>query len=95
MTIKPLFDKIVVKPFEEETKTSSGIVLPGQEGKKQSKGKIVAVGQGAIRDDGTVRPLAVREGDVVLFNKYSGTEVRVNDEEFLIIREEDVLGVEV
>src|SRR2546422_9116167 len=92
MKLKPLGDRLIVKPIEEEETTASGIVLPDTAKEKPQKGKVVAVGDGAINEDGTRRPLDVSDGDEVLYSKYGGTEVTVEDDEVLVLRESDVLA---
>jgi len=92
MNLKPLGDRLIVQPVEEEETTASGIVLPDTAKEKQSKGKVLAVGDGAINEDGTRRPLDVAEGDIVLYSKYGGTEVTVEGEDLLVLRESDVLA---
>jgi chaperonin GroES len=93
MKIRPLHDRVVVRRKEEETTTPGGIVLPGTAAEKPVQGEVVAVGHGKILENGEVRPLDVKVGDTVLFGKYSGTEVKVNGEEVLVMREEDIMGV--
>lgn len=93
MALKPLGDRIVVKTLEAETKTKSGLVLPDTAKEKPQEAKVVAVGSGKLLDDGSVKSLEVKTGDKVLYGKYSGTEVKVNGEEYLILKEEDVLAV--
>jgi len=92
MKLKPLGDRLIVKPIEEEETTASGIVLPDTAKEKPQKGEVVAVGDGAIGEDGTRRPLDVAEGDQVLYSKYGGTEVTVEGDELLVLRESDVLA---
>jgi chaperonin GroES len=92
MNLKPLGDRLIVKPVEEEETTASGIVLPDTAKEKPQKGKVIAVGDGAINDDGTRRALDVSEGDEVLYSKYGGTEVTVEGEDVLVLRESDVLA---
>ncbi len=91
--LEPLDDRIVVKPGEEEETTISGIVIPDTAKEKPQEGKVVAVGKGKVAEDGTVRPLDVKAGDRILFGKYSGTEIKIDGEEHLILREDDILGV--
>ena len=91
--IRPLQDRILVKRIEEEAKTSGGIIIPDTAKEKPQEGKVIAVGNGKILDDGKLHPLDVKKGDRVLFSKYGGTEVQVEGEEHLIIREDDVLGI--
>ena len=93
MKIKPLHDKILVQRLEEDTKTKGGIIIPDTAKEKPMEGKVLAVGAGKILKDGSKRPLAVKEGDRILFAKYAGTEIKIEGEEHLILREEDVLGV--
>jgi chaperonin GroES len=93
MGIRPLQDRIIVKRLEEEEKTSGGIIIPDTAKEKPQEGKVVAVGKGKVLEDGKVQPLDVKKGNKVLFSKYSGTEVNIEGEEHLIIREDDVLGV--
>lgn len=93
MALKPLGDRIVVKALEAAEKTKSGIIVPDSAKEKPQEAKVVAVGTGRLLDDGAIKPLEVKSGDRVLYGKYSGTEVTVNGEEYLIIREEDVLAV--
>jgi len=91
--IRPLADRILVKRVEEEEKTKGGIIIPDTAKEKPQEGKVVAVGQGRTTDDGKLQPMNVKKGDKVLFSKYAGTEVTLDGEEHLIIREDDVLGV--
>ena len=93
MKIRPLQDRIVVKRLEGESKTKGGIIIPDTAKEKPIEGKVVAVGNGKILKDGKVRPLEVKVGDTILFGKYSGTEVKLDGEEHLLIREDDVLAV--
>ena len=93
MKMRPLHDRIVVKRIDDEAKTKGGIIIPDTAKEKPQQGRVVAVGNGKLLEDGTVRPLDVHKGDKVLFNKYSGTEIQIEGEEHLIIREDDVLGV--
>ena len=93
MGIRPLQDRILVKRIEEEEKTSGGIIIPDTAKEKPQEGKVVAVGKGKVLEDGKVQPLDVKKGNRVLFSKYAGTEVNIEGEEHLIIREDDVLGV--
>jgi len=93
MKIRPLQDRILVKRVDEEEKTKGGIIIPDSAKEKPQEGKVVAVGNGKIQENGNVQPLDVKRGDRVLFSKYAGTEVNVDGEEHLIIREDDVLGV--
>ncbi|MEY4207374.1 MAG: hypothetical protein RLZZ20_526 [Pseudomonadota bacterium] len=93
MNLRPLHDRIVVKRLEQETKTASGIVIPDQAAEKPDQGEVVAIGNGKILEDGKVRPLDVKVGDKILFGKYSGQTVKVGNEEYLVMREEDVFAV--
>ncbi len=93
MKIRPLQDRILVKRLEAELKTKGGIIIPDSAKEKPIEGQVIAVGSGKVGDDGKVRPVEVKAGDKILFGKYSGTEVKIDDVEHLIIREEDVLGV--
>ncbi len=93
MKIRPLQDRIIVKRIEEEETSRGGIIIPDTAKEKPQEGKVVAVGKGKIRDDGKLQKLGVKRGDRVLFGKFSGTEVTLEDEEHLIIREDDVLGI--
>jgi chaperonin GroES len=92
MKLKPLGDRLIVKAIEEEATTASGIVLPDTAKEKPQKGKVVAVGDGAINEDGSRRPLDISEGDEVLYSKYGGTEVTVEGDDLLVLRESDVLA---
>ena len=93
MKIRPLGDRILVKRVEEEEKSKGGIIIPDSAKEKPQEGKVVAVGKGKITDDGKVIALEIKEGDRVLFGKYSGTEVKLDGEEHLIMREDDILGI--
>jgi chaperonin GroES len=93
MKIRPLQDRILVKRVDEEEKSKGGIIIPDTAKEKPQEGKVVAVGNGKVREDGTVQPLDIKKGDRLLFSKYAGTEVNLDGEEHLIIREDDVLGV--
>ena len=93
MKIRPLQDRIIIKRVKEEEKTKGGIIIPDTAKEKPIEGEVLAVGKGKVQEDGTVRPLDVKVGDRVLFGKYSGTEVKIEGEESLIVREDDVLGV--
>ncbi|MBM4382930.1 MAG: co-chaperone GroES [Deltaproteobacteria bacterium] len=93
MKIRPLGDRILIKRVDEEQKTAGGIIIPDTAKEKPQEGRVVAVGNGKAGDDGKVRPLDVKKGDRVLFSKYAGSEVKLDGEEHMIIREEDVLGV--
>ena len=91
--MRPLHDRVIVRRLEEERKTAGGIVIPDTAKEKPIQGEVVAVGKGKILENGEVRPLDVKAGDKVLFGKYSGTEVKVGNEELLVMREEDIMGV--
>jgi chaperonin GroES len=93
MKIRPLHDRVIVKRLEEDRTSPGGIVIPDTAAEKPIQGKIVAVGKGKILEDGKVRPLDVKPGDKILFGKYSGTEVKVDGEELVVMREEDVMAV--
>jgi len=91
--IRPLHDRVIVRRLEEEHKSAGGIVIPDSAKEKPVQGEVIAAGTGKILEDGKVRPLDVKKGDKVLFGKYSGTEVKIGDEELLVMREEDIMGV--
>jgi chaperonin GroES len=93
MKIRPLQDRVIVRRVEEEEKSKGGIIIPDTAKEKPQEGKVIAVGKGKIDDDGKVRPLDVKAGDRILFGKYSGTEIKIDGEEHLILREDDILGV--
>jgi len=93
MNIRPLHDRVIVKRLEEDRTSPGGIVIPDTAAEKPSRGKIVAIGKGRILEKGDVRPCDVKVGDQVLFGKYSGTEVKVEGEDLLVMREEDVMAV--
>jgi chaperonin GroES len=93
MKIRPLHDRVVLKRMEEERTSPGGIVIPDSATEKPVKGEVIAVGNGKITDNGSVRALDVKEGDKVLFGKYSGTEVKVEGEEVLVMREDDIMAV--
>ena len=92
MKLKPLGDRLIVQAIEEEETTASGIVLPDTAKEKPQRGKVLAVGDGAINDDGERTPVDVAEGDEVLYSKYGGTEIKVDGEDLLVLRESDVLA---
>jgi len=93
MKIRPLQDRVLVKRVQEEEKTKGGIIIPDTAKEKPIEGKVIAVGSGKVLEDGSVRKLDIKVGDHVLFGKYGGTEVRIDGEEHLILREDDILGV--
>ncbi|MEE8328142.1 MAG: co-chaperone GroES [Nitrosomonadaceae bacterium] len=93
MKIRPLHDRVIVKRLEEELKTASGIIIPDSAAEKPDQGEIISVGKGKVGDDGKVRALDVKVGDKVLFGKYSGQAVKVQGDEILVMREEDIMGV--
>ena len=91
--IQPLGDRVLVSPLEAEEKSAGGIVIPDAAKEKQQRGKVVAVGKGRIGDDGKVVPLEVKAGDEVLFGRYSGSEIKIGANEYLIVKEDDILGI--
>ena len=91
--IRPLQDRLIVERIDSQEKTSAGIYIPDTAKEKPQQGRVVAVGKGKVREDGTVQPLDLKAGDTILFGKYSGTEVKIDGDEYLIMREDDVLGV--
>jgi len=93
MKIKPLQDRIIVKRIEEEEKTKGGIIIPDSAKEKPMEGEVIAVGSGKVLDNGTKQAPEVKEGDRILFGKYSGTEVKIDEVEHLIMREDDILGI--
>jgi chaperonin GroES len=93
MKIRPLQDRIVVKRIEEEGKSPGGIIIPDTAKEKPMEGKVVAVGKGKILENGKIQPLDIKKGDRILFSKYAGTEIKIEGEEHIIMREDDVLGV--
>ncbi|HEX4338530.1 MAG TPA: co-chaperone GroES [Polyangiaceae bacterium] len=93
MKIRPLQDRVLVKRVEEEQKTKGGIIIPDSAKEKPIEGEVIAVGNGKVLEDGKVRALDIKKGDRVLFGKYAGTEVKIENVEHLILREEDILGV--
>ena len=93
MKIVPLQDRVLVKRIEEEETTKGGIIIPDTAKEKPAEGKVVAAGKGKIKEDGTVIPLDVKVGDRILFSKYAGTEIKIEGEEHLIMREDDILGI--
>ena len=93
MNLRPLHDRVVIKRVEEETKSPGGIVLPGTAAEKPSRGTVQAVGRGKLLENGDVRPLDVKVGDHILFGKYSGSEVKVDGEELIIMREDEIMAI--
>ena len=93
MSLRPLHDRVIVRRMEEERTSAGGIVIPDSATEKPSKGEIIAVGNGIILDNGNTRALDVKAGDKVLFGKYSGTEVKVDGEELLVMKEEDIMAI--
>ena len=93
MKIRPLQDRVIVKRIEEEEKSKGGIIIPDTAKEKPQEGKVIAVGKGKVNDDGKITPLDIKVNDRILFGKYSGTEINIDGEEHLIMREEDILGV--
>ncbi|HMV39937.1 co-chaperone GroES [Plasticicumulans sp.] len=93
MSLRPLHDRVIVKRVEEETKSAGGIVLPGNAAEKPSRGTVLAIGRGKILENGDVRPLDVKVGDHVLFGKYSGSEVKIDGDEVLVMREDEIMAV--
>ena len=93
MKVKPLYDKILVKRRDEETTTKGGIIIPDTAKEKPLEADVIAVGQGKVTEDGKVTPLDVKEGDVVLFGKWSGTEIKIEGEDYMILKEDDVLAI--
>ncbi len=94
MQIRPLYDRILVKRVEEETRSAGGLFLPETAKEKPSEGIVLAVGQGRLADDGTVKALVVKEGDRIVFGRYAGTEIKVNGEARLVLREDEVFGIQ-
>ena len=93
MKIRPLHDRVIVKRLEEERKSAGGILIPDNAAEKPDQGEVIAVGNGKVSEDGKVRPLDVKVGDRILFGKYSGSTVKVEGTEYLVMREEDIMGV--
>jgi chaperonin GroES len=93
MNFKPLYDRVLVERVPEESRSAGGIIIPDTAKEKPLRGKILATGAGKLQDDGKLRPLAVKTGDVVLFGKYAGTEIKINGSEQTILREDDILGI--
>ena len=94
MTIRPLHDRVLVKRIEEEEKTAGGIIIPDSAKEKPTKGEVIAVGNGSKNEAGNVTPLDVQKGDIVLFAKWGGTEIKVDGEELLIMKESDIIAIE-
>lgn len=93
MKIRPLFDRVIVKRIEEDVKSSGGIIIPDTAKEKPQRAKVIAVGSGKLLENGKREPIEVKEGDQVLFGKYSGTEIKIEGEEHLILRADDILGI--
>jgi chaperonin GroES len=93
MKLRPLHDRVIVKRIEEEEKTSGGIIIPDTAKEKPQQGKVIAIGKGKILENGKVSPLTVKKGDRILFGKYAGTDIKIDGEEHLIMREDDILAV--
>jgi chaperonin GroES len=93
MNIRPLHDRVIVRRAEEERKSAGGIVIPDTAAEKPTQGEVIAVGNGYLQDDGEIRPLDVKAGDKILFGKYSDTEVKVNGEDLMVMKEDDIMGV--
>jgi chaperonin GroES len=93
MQVRPLHDRVLVKRFVEEEKSKGGIIIPDTAKEKPIQGEVIAAGTGRVTEDGKVRPLEVKKGDKVLFGKYAGTEIKIEGEDFLMMREEDILGI--
>ena len=93
MKIRPLHDRVIVKRVEEEEKTKGGIIIPDTAKEKPVEGKVIAVGNGKLLDNGTLQPLEIKNGDKILFGKYAGTEINIDGEEHLIMREDDVIAI--
>lgn len=93
MKFRPLHDRVLVKRVESETKTASGIIIPDTAQEKPMQGKVIAAGSGVVKEDGSVRPLDVKKGDSILFGKWSGTEVKIDGDELLIMKESDIMGI--
>ena len=91
--LKPLYDRVVVKRLEEERKSAGGIVIPDTAAEKPSRGTVIAIGNGKLLEDGKLRPIGVKVGDIILFGKYSGTEVKVGGEELIVMREDDIMAI--
>ncbi|HWP30175.1 MAG TPA: co-chaperone GroES [Fimbriimonadales bacterium] len=94
MKLQPLYDRVIVKPEEKETKTPSRLILPDTAQERPLRGTVVAVGPGKLLDNGKILPMDVKEGDVVLYGKYAGTEVKIDGEEYVILRQDDILAID-
>ena len=92
MSIKPLHDRVVIERLEEEMKSAGGIVIPDSAKEKPMRGKVIAIGLGKMLDNGSIIPLGVKEGDEVLFGKYSGTEIKIDGKEMIVMREDDIIA---
>ena len=93
MKIRPLYDRVIVKCKDADEKTASGIIIPDTAKEKPQEGEVMAVGSGIRKDDGTLLPLDVKKGDMILFGKYAGTEIKIDGEDYLMMKEDDILGV--
>ena len=93
MKFRPLHDRVLVRPLEQDERTSGGIIIPDTAKEKPQQGKVIAVGKGKVKEDNSRQPLDVKDGDTILFGKYSGQDIKVDGEEYLIMREEEVLAV--
>lgn len=93
MSLRPLHDRIIVERISEDETTAGGIIIPDSAKEKPQRGKVIAIGKGKIADDGSIRPLDLKAGDTVLFGKYAGTEIKIENQDRLIMREDDVLAV--
>ena len=93
MLVKPLQDRVLVKRLEEETKTAGGIIIPDNHKEKPARGEVISTGTGYRNNDGSTRPLDVKKGDQILFSKYAGTEVKVDGKEYILMKEDEILGV--
>lgn len=93
MNLKPMYDRVVIRRLDEETKTAGGIVIPDTAKEKPIRGEVVAVGMGKLLENGEIRALIVKKDDKVLFGKYAGTEVKIGDEEYTVMREDDILAI--
>jgi chaperonin GroES len=93
MNIRPLHDRVIVKRKDAENKTSSGIIIPDNAKEKPQEGKVIATGSGIRKEDGSVLPLDVKKGDKILFGKYAGVEIKIEGEDYLMMKEEDILGI--